>query len=334
MNYLPSKNFILTVGIGVGVVFLGYGVWRISQGVFSTNTKTASSQKMRELDRAYTRFSQDTDNDGLKDWEENLWNTDPKNPDSDSDGTYDGDEVKQGRDPKKPGPDDKLSQEQIASSEQKSKTLTEELAHNIDIRYFLEKGFSNNQPLSEDQKNNIASSLLSDIGKELSMYGNAYSEKDINISQSTSMREYGNKLGGFISNTFNGLSGYELQIVDRASKSGNMTILKQLDPYIAGYAKVIEFMKQQPVPPAMTQGHLIFINSLNNLKIADEKMKLLETDGASALVGAKLFSREVPQMVNFLRMLRVELGRANTTFSASEPGAIFYKYFELQLKDN
>ncbi len=52
----------------------------------------------------------DTDKDGLRDWEELLWGTDPKNPDSDGDGTPDGEEVKNGRDPLKKGPDDFLSQ--------------------------------------------------------------------------------------------------------------------------------------------------------------------------------------------------------------------------------
>jgi len=57
-----------------------------------------------------TEAQLDSDNDGLKDWEEKLWGTDPNNPDTDGDGVKDGEELKQGRDPLKPGPDDKLAQ--------------------------------------------------------------------------------------------------------------------------------------------------------------------------------------------------------------------------------
>ncbi len=54
-------------------------------------------------------FRKDSDNDGLKDWEEALWKTDPQNQDSDGDGTPDGKEVAEGRNPAVPGPDDSLS---------------------------------------------------------------------------------------------------------------------------------------------------------------------------------------------------------------------------------
>ncbi len=49
----------------------------------------------------------DTDNDGLKDWQEVIQGTDMEDADSDDDGTKDGDEVAADRNPLKPGPDDK-----------------------------------------------------------------------------------------------------------------------------------------------------------------------------------------------------------------------------------
>ncbi|GEM_PF-6300824 len=48
----------------------------------------------------------DTDGDGLKDWEEVIIGTDPKNPDTDGDGIPDGEEVNQSRSPVKTGPHD------------------------------------------------------------------------------------------------------------------------------------------------------------------------------------------------------------------------------------
>lgn len=50
----------------------------------------------------------DADADGLMDWEETLWGTDPKNPDTDGDKTKDGEEVAIGRNPLKKGPTDKM----------------------------------------------------------------------------------------------------------------------------------------------------------------------------------------------------------------------------------
>ena len=54
-------------------------------------------------------LSKDSDNDGLKDWEEALWKTDAHNPDTDGDGTTDNHEILAKRDPRKPGPDDEIT---------------------------------------------------------------------------------------------------------------------------------------------------------------------------------------------------------------------------------
>jgi hypothetical protein len=49
--------------------------------------------------------NKDTDNDGIKDWEEDLLKTDPTNPDTDNDGFLDGEEMNSGHNPlvKSPG---------------------------------------------------------------------------------------------------------------------------------------------------------------------------------------------------------------------------------------
>jgi hypothetical protein len=53
--------------------------------------------------------TKDSDNDGLKDWEEDLYKTDPNNPDTDGDGYLDGEEINSGHNPLFKGPGDKLS---------------------------------------------------------------------------------------------------------------------------------------------------------------------------------------------------------------------------------
>src|SRR3989338_908000 len=56
--------------------------------------------------KAASVLSKDADNEGLKDWEEELWHTDALKPDTDGDGTSDGEEIKLGRNPLKAGPGD------------------------------------------------------------------------------------------------------------------------------------------------------------------------------------------------------------------------------------
>jgi len=49
----------------------------------------------------------DSDNDGLKDWEEDIYGTDPLNSDTDNDGFLDGEEVSSGHNPLVKAPGDK-----------------------------------------------------------------------------------------------------------------------------------------------------------------------------------------------------------------------------------
>lgn len=86
-----------------GTIILLAGIWLLwFVGGKALDKKMASAlpEKIAQID---------TDQDGLADWEEVLWQTDKNNPDTDGDGTSDGEEITASRDPKKAGPDDTIT---------------------------------------------------------------------------------------------------------------------------------------------------------------------------------------------------------------------------------
>jgi hypothetical protein len=100
-SILPSKKFIyiiLSIVIALGVIFIFSWIKDLKKTSVQTKivAETLNNTKQKEF------LALDTDGDGLKDWEEALWKTDPNNPDTDGDGTNDFDEIKAGRDPLKP----------------------------------------------------------------------------------------------------------------------------------------------------------------------------------------------------------------------------------------
>ncbi len=92
---------ILLTGMSIG----GYLVLKSEFGQADFLTEMAQ-------DIGDQNIANDSDYDGLKDWEEDLYGTDPYNSDTDDDGYLDGEEVASGYDPLKKAPNDKIVKNQ------------------------------------------------------------------------------------------------------------------------------------------------------------------------------------------------------------------------------
>ena len=99
LKYLPSsKILILLIVLGLGLAgWFWYFRQNPSPKIASVNPEPAGLGYLNA----------DADQDGLKDWEEQLWGTDPNNPDTDVDGAPDGEEIKLRRNPARAGPNDR-----------------------------------------------------------------------------------------------------------------------------------------------------------------------------------------------------------------------------------
>ena len=131
---MPSLRFLLILlalcVIGVSI-FFGSRVKK-RETVYGA-LSTESVQKVNAI------LERDEDGDGLKDWEEELWQTKRDNADTDGDGAADGVEVASGRDPFKSGPNDALNQEEIDKkttlAERGEPTLTDTIARDLFAEY-------------------------------------------------------------------------------------------------------------------------------------------------------------------------------------------------------
>lgn len=88
--------------VGLFVFLVGYSLHKTTAASFSQDDVSAVySSDGDDLARVDGVSFQDTDGDGLYDWEEVLWSSDPLSPDSDGDGVSDGKEVQAGASPSK-----------------------------------------------------------------------------------------------------------------------------------------------------------------------------------------------------------------------------------------
>jgi len=126
-KYMPSKKFtyiLLSIIITIGIIY--FFSWLRNRPVSTVKMSGVETKaKVQEF------MALDTDGDGMKDWEEALWKTDPNKTDTDNDGTSDSDEIKLNRDPLKQNinptnqePSDKVDPKIIADNKKAEEEFT------------------------------------------------------------------------------------------------------------------------------------------------------------------------------------------------------------------
>lgn len=207
----------------------------------------------------------DTDKDGLKDWEESLWNTDPKNADSDNDGTKDGDETDRNRDPAKKGEDAFTPEATLAVPDyfKTSTSTTEATGKALFARYLALKQsgkFSavTQQSLIDDLTNNILSS---------SSVAPKYRKTDLTVvptnAENASLYKFNMQaVSTFVSES--GLRGSELLAIALAVNGNPENIAKgmeSLDPFITVHEKALQKFETIPVPEVVADAHVTFLST-------------------------------------------------------------------------
>lgn len=354
MDYLPSKNFVKIVGSFLVILGLGWLVlflWNknktpaenptdIQVGKQNTNTK-AEAQK-------------DTDNDGLKDWEEALWRTNPEITDTDGDATIDGDEVKAGRNPVIVGLCEKKCSDKLQSPEEVAKkndpgspsTFTAKIAQEFGKNYFAGKGLVEGKSLSASTQQSLADSITLGIEQGVAAYQDIFKKEDLKISKFLSPKIYLDKLGDAFNKNFSAVGGSasggknilisELNIMgivlsegyfsaDDGSSSGGENV-KLFDPLITAYKNMALFLQKESVPESYAELHIEVLNIMQNILFAVRGMKNIEEDPIKAIVGVRLYAKEIERTAKFLKNLKKQIEKDEIKFDEQDGGWFFMKY--------
>lgn len=117
--------------------------------------------------------NKDTDNDGLKDWQENLFRTDSTNPDTDGDGFLDGEEIDSGHNPLVKSPGDTQVFYPLPLGDKYNltkKVLSDENLDTLFASYFTQKkDYVDDNPQmitsQEDFNTNVSQTTVSEMWK-------------------------------------------------------------------------------------------------------------------------------------------------------------------------
>ncbi len=312
----------------LGFSILGLLVLFITAPTSPITSKEGNSDLKNSLVAA---LEKDADQDGLKDWEESVYTTDPQNPDTDGDGIFDGEEVRQGRDPKKKGPDDILvpPAELLVSTDGTFSFSESNLTQNISKKIF-ESNILNDY--LKNKNNEVFSQGVENIVSKAELFPSApqtYAPDQsrlhiINDQTPQAVKEYLSAYGKIFADVIerNPEKLDDSKIVDNFLKN-NVNELQRLDPVITGYKEIAERSYNISIPQNMTWFHQNMFTFLSRTIQELEAFRAFDTDPVKA---TQLIPQWVQTKIIFLTngmLLQEWMKKENIIFSETEPKPLF-----------
>lgn len=235
----------------------------------------------------------DPDNDGLKNWEEDAYRTDPRNPDTDGDGYLDGEEVASGYDPTIPAPNDALEGTDASAPRPLPKNLTTQLAQLLAEK--IAKGEiepSTADKISLDDSSipynqEIIDEVFYEVGQRAKQYFAMPEIRDDDIKISTQPTDY-EEIGRYVTamsqamisnNTKTNSKQTEPEIIKEAVETKNM---RKIGVLLESYKQGAEKTKQITAPKDFTDIHKKQLAIFMQLEKIMTAIKNLEDDPAMA----------------------------------------------------
>lgn len=277
-------------------------------------------------ERVKKSLQEDTDSDGLKNWEESLYNTDPNNQDTDKDGTSDGEEIKQKRNPTVAGPNDTqtLSLIDTIATSTKPITATDKFSRELFTKYIEAKQAG--KEITPDLQAQIAEDLLSkDYTEDLP----TITENDVKIStreDDALLQEYGNKLATILSKKRNPNLEQELVTLERIMGQGMTESDKQmLEETLAYYTSIKKGVLNLSVPAPFKDSHINIAQGINILAQSIEGILDLSTDPVGSMVKIGRYQDAIDLLNAGQLATRSRFLELNLLFSPTEAGYMFTK---------
>lgn len=320
-----NKKFILkTTIIALIIVTIFWILFKKPVKTEFTYQKNLSNNEKRN-----EFLNKDSDNDGLKDWEEVLWNTDINNSDTDKDGTSDGEEIKLNRNPLIQGPDDTLPNDTNSNANPAApQTLTQKIGREFLSQYFSTKGDTN---LTEEERLDIINSLLINLNSDGGKI--KYELNDISVQNDNSETKIKNYANGFAQ------AIKPLQLIQQGELEIFMKILsdeeneqpdkiKELKTNRLLYEKTVRDLTLLSTPSNYKYIHLDFLNFFNNTAGAVLKMEEIYNDPAKTIIGIKEYSLEAEKTALLFKNFKNQTIKDKIQFLPNENGYILVRdYF-------
>ncbi len=276
-----------------------------------------------EVAKVGALLAKDTDGDGLKDWEEELWKTDAHTADTDGDGTNDSDEITAGRNPLVKAPDDSLDAEAIKTKinqpRPEDETPTARFSREFFGRY-LELKRRNGGKIPPEALATLIEDAIADAPRIAE--SKSYIAVDLSLVSSSkqTLHTYGNDLGTAIAE--HSSEGMEdvLAILGRSLEEGQEEELARLAVPIDAYKGFIERLLVIPVPASAVPAHRVILTASDGVQKGLMGVKNLYSDPLNVLPSLTLFQESAQKLADGFKLLQALFIREGIKFTPEESG--------------
>jgi len=292
-----NKNVVI-IAVVIGALLIG------SAFVFNTyqnseNTTAETLQVNQNLEKIVTQtVAVDSDNDGLKDWEEVLFGTNPKNPDTNGDGILDGEENDNGT---------------LKTSDGIDRSKIEELPATEKLAFKLFEGYidlKQRRYLGTNIEGNFIAGLVESSLPTISY--ETYTESDISIDHQntknlkTNAFEYRTELDLAWQPLFL-VTEDELITFTKIIDNGDLNGLAQLKFAKSKYEETIQNMLNVSVPSNALSIHLDILNAFSSFVGVLDTMIHVEEDPLVALIAIDGYTNSEKRIKGSIERLRTYL---------------------------
>lgn len=251
-QYLPSAQFslvIASIALSIGLILLAS--WRNEE----TNSLVAVGEREAQA-------PSDRDGDGLSDWKELVYGSDPENPDTDGDGAPDAEEVALGRDLVKPGPGDEVQKAEtpaLAAAVAPSKNLTENLSRAL-LADYLSAKTAGEAERAETAERIVAQSIER---TEVEAATARYTTNDLARAEggAEALNAYADSLMRILLSRPELDFKFVLLAFGGAIESSDPAEIQNLKRYRRSYEAARDELLALPAPPTLFSLHLGFLNN-------------------------------------------------------------------------
>lgn len=307
---LPNKKILIILALVIiGVGALGIYVYTKGSATTYENANETNALAVSTSSDSTNTISQvDSDHDGLADWEEVLYGTDPHNPDTDGDGTSDGAEVAAGRNPLVKGPNDYINKTDTAKNDNTPEklTLTDSFARDFFQKYVAIQ--QSGTKITADNADQVASDYLKSATLP-TITAKQYASGDLNLinSSKADLNNYKDSITAVFNKYWPAGQTSEISILQDAFSNSNASALTKLSPLITAYQSLLQGSLTVAVPKLAVSLHINVVNSLSNYIQTLKMIQSAYSDPIGGLVGLNAYQNNQANLLISLSNLKVFL---------------------------